>query len=76
MENEFYNFSRALQLIKEGAKLSRAGWNGRGMWIGLRRPDHNSEMSSGYLFISIVGGELVPWVASHGDLLAEDWFIA
>ncbi|MGE3703199.1 MAG: MW1434 family type I TA system toxin [Hyphomicrobiaceae bacterium] len=26
-----------------------------------------------YLYISIVTGELVPWVASNGDLLADDW---
>jgi hypothetical protein len=27
------NFSEALTLIKEGKKLARAGWNGKGMFI-------------------------------------------
>lgn len=26
-----------------------------------------------YLMLSTVDGELVPWVASQSDLLAEDW---
>jgi hypothetical protein len=33
-------------------------------------------MKRPYIYISIVTGELVPWVASHGDLLADDWSLA
>ncbi len=28
-----HNFSWALQKLKEGFKLQRSGWNGKGMWI-------------------------------------------
>ena len=28
-----FNFSYALALLKEGKKVCRTGWNGRGMWI-------------------------------------------
>lgn len=27
------SFSRALELLKEGSRLRRAGWNGKGMYI-------------------------------------------
>ena len=27
------NFGEALDLLKQGKKLSRDGWNGKGMWI-------------------------------------------
>lgn len=30
------NFSDALNAIKEGKRLARAGWNGKGMWIALQ----------------------------------------
>ena len=68
-------FSLALNYLKAGKKLSRSNWNGKGMWVELQRPDGNSKMTLPYLFISTVNGDLVPWVVSQTDLLAEDWFI-
>lgn len=29
------DFSEALKLLKQGKKLAREGWNGKGMWIAL-----------------------------------------
>ena len=68
------NFSEALRAIKKGERVSRIGWNGKGMYLELQTPDENSKMGKPYIFIKIVTDELVPWVASHGDLLADDWF--
>lgn len=34
--NPFHNFSEALDLIKSGHKMERAGWNGRGMFVVLQ----------------------------------------
>lgn len=68
------NFSEALEALKRGERVSRNGWNGMGMYVKLQKPDENSKMGKPYIFISIVTGELVPWVASHGDILADDWF--
>lgn len=31
------NFGQALELLKAGRKVSRAGWNGKGMWLALQR---------------------------------------
>lgn len=72
---EEFDFGRALAYLRDGGRVARKGWNGQGMWVALQVPDENSKMGRPYFYISIVSGELVPWVASNGDLLAEDWFI-
>ena len=63
----------AIQRMKEGAKVTRAGWNGAGQFLKLQVPDEHSKMRKPYVYISPVDGELVPWLASQTDLLAEDW---
>jgi hypothetical protein len=50
-------------------------WNGRGQFIELQVPDLNSKMSLPYIFIRTVQGDLVPWLASQTDMLANDWCI-
>ena len=67
------NFSEALSEVKGGNRIYRTGWNGKGQFIELRRPDENSKMSLPYLYITTVEGARVPWLASQTDLLAEDW---
>lgn len=32
------NFGQALELLKQGKKVARAGWNGKGMWLSLSGP--------------------------------------
>lgn len=66
-------FDAALFLLRQGKRATRRGWNGRGMWIALQRPDENSKMTLPYLYMSTVTGDLVPWLASQTDLLADDW---
>ena len=36
-----FDFSLALVALKEGKKVARAGWNGKGMWIALS-PGHDN----------------------------------
>lgn len=67
------NFASALAALLNDARATRQGWNGAGTWIALQRPDENSKMTRPYIYMSTVNGELVPWVASQTDLLAEDW---
>lgn len=69
------DFGYALDELNLGNKLSRHGWNGKGMYIALQVPDANSKMRRPYIYMVPVGGDLVPWVASQSDLLAEDWFV-
>lgn len=69
------NFGQALELLRAQAKVAREGWNGKGMWLALQVPDEHSKMSRPYVYMSTVDGDLVPWVASQTDLLAEDWSV-
>jgi hypothetical protein len=69
------DFSDALRAVKTGNRIARAGWNGPGQWVALQVPDENSKMGRPYLYISPVGGGLVPWLVSQTDLLAEDWYV-
>jgi hypothetical protein len=69
------DFSDALRRLKAGQRMSRINWNGPNQWIMLQTPDENSKMSLPYLFIRTVSGQLVPWLASQTDLLAEDWYV-
>ncbi len=66
-------FSTALELLKQGKRLTRQGWNGKGMYVEVQYPDANSKMGLPYIFMRPVTGHLVPWVASHTDLLTDDW---
>lgn len=66
-------FSEALIELKRGRKLCRTGWNGKNMWICLQIPDSGSKMTLPYIFMCTPETDLVPWVASQTDILAEDW---
>ena len=75
------NFGEALETLKRGGKVQRGGWNGKGMWLALQVPNEHSKMTLPYIFMSVgninrswaVPPDLVPWVASQADILAEDW---
>lgn len=68
------DFSEALKHLKNGEKVSRKGWNGKGMYIYLVEYENNQGYLP-YLQISTVDQERVPWVVSQTDLLASDWGI-
>ena len=69
------DFGQALTALKDGARLARCGWNGKNMFIELQRPDSKSKMTQPYVYICTAQGDLIPWVAPHSDLLAQDWLI-
>ena len=66
-------FDEAIKYLKQGGRVSRDGWNGKGMWLEVQRPDPDSKMSRSYIFMVTVDSQLVPWVASQSDLLCDDW---
>ena len=72
---EHFDFGFAVRALKDGQRVARAGWNGKGMWLALQVPDANSKMSLPYIYMNTVDGKLVPWLASQTDVLAEDWDI-
>jgi hypothetical protein len=93
VNNDDLDFQDALMHLKDGYRITRAGWNGKGMWLTLSpgcaelRPDRiwpeqiqdYANMHGGtaafrpYIMMLTAQGDFVPWVASHTDLLAEDW---
>lgn len=70
------NFGLALDELKSGKSVSRIGWNGPGQKLTIQTPDEKSKMTLPYIFIQTVQGDLVPWLASQTDMLAEDWKLA
>ena len=69
------SFSQALDALKQHFKVRREGWNGKGQELALQTPDEHSKMTLPYIYIKTVQGDLVPWLASQTDLLANDWEI-
>ena len=78
------NFGKALEALKEGKKVARKGWNGKGIYLELQNPDAHSKMTLPYIYIvttSLITDNpnapkgVVPWLASQTDMLAEDWIV-
>lgn len=82
------NFSRVLEHLKEGDKVARSGWNGKGMFLFLvpgstfvvNRPPllgiylEGTEIDyHAHIDMKTADDKVVPWLASQTDLLAEDW---
>ena len=67
------DFGKAIAALKSGKFVARQGWNGKGMWLGLQVPDAHSKMTLPYIYMKTAQDDLVPWLASQTDMLAEDW---
>ena len=53
----------------------RPGWNGREMFIKLKHPCIESDMTEPYIFMKTADEKLVPWLCSQTDALATDWTV-
>lgn len=84
------SFGHAIELIKQGHRLARKGWNGSGMFVYFvngsqfvvnRMPllgiyPEGTEVSyHPHVDMKTAQGDLVPWVASQTDTLADDWYV-
>ena len=98
-EEEFYSthkevvgmtFGEAIELLKQGKKVARSGWNGKGMFLFLvdgstfkvNRPPLLGIYPEGteinyqpHIDMKTADDTIVPWLASQSDVLAEDWNI-
>ena len=78
---QFLTFGDAIHFLKAGKRVARHGWNGKGMWLEMQRPDEHSKMTLPYLYLSYPNdsantpGARVPWLASQTDMLTEDWVV-
>lgn len=83
-------FGLAIEAMKKGAKLARAGWNGKGLFAYFVPPasypvqtgaakSHFGEGSlvpyNAYFSIKNVDDTVSTWVPSINDCLAEDWMV-
>lgn len=71
--NMVFNFSEALYYLKSGKKVSRTGWNGKGMYIEMQAVTSTSKMTKPYVFMSTAEKDLIPWLCSQADMFANDW---
>lgn len=85
------NFGDALAYVKAGKRVQREGWNGKGMFIFLvpgstftvnREPllsilgEDTQVNYHGHVDMKTADGQIVPWLCSQTDMLAEDWQMA
>ena len=75
MSDKLVGFDEVVIALKAGKKATCKRWNGKGMWIAGQFPDEHSKMSKPYLYIKTAEGDQVPWTASQGDILGDDWEI-
>ena len=82
-------FGLAVEALKKGQRVSRTGWNGKGMFLYWVSPgDYPPKMQAArdffggrdvpyrdYIAMKTVDDQVVPWVASQTDILAEDWMV-
>ena len=77
-------FGHAVEALKKGFKVARAGWNGKGMHVAyvtvalnLGKNEFNVEVTEQMSFMALKGvnGLHQPWNASQSDTTAEDWVI-
>ena len=83
-------FGDAIRFMKDGKRVSRTGWNGKGMFVYLVPPasypvqtgaakEFFGEGSlvpyNAYMAIKNVDGTVSTWVPSVNDCLAEDWLV-
>ena len=81
-----FDFGEAVRRLRIGHPVSRAGWNGKGMFL-YYVPENTYDAQTkvaqqhfgksvpyrGYIAMKTAQGDVVPWVASQSDVLADDW---
>lgn len=83
-------FGLAVEALKQGKRVARVGWNGKGMFLFLvagsrfqvNRPPLLGIYPEGttidycpHIDMRTADGKIVPWLASQTDVLAEDWVV-
>ena len=92
MENKitYMSFGGALEALKSGKKVARAGWNGSGMFaymvpgsqfqvnraplLGIY-PEGTEINYRPHIDLKTVDGSIATWAPSGSDVLAEDWHV-
>jgi hypothetical protein len=73
------DFGGALGALKDGLKVARAGWNGKGLSVCIIRAGNalnHGECMKDCFGLSDGNGSIQPgWVPSTGDCMATDWVV-
>ncbi|PGC57641.1 DUF2829 domain-containing protein [Bacillus wiedmannii] len=76
------DFGSALELLKQGERVARKGWNGKDMFLVLIAPHQynpdNEHLVAGlekspWVALKTADRKVIPWSASQSDMLANDW---
>lgn len=88
LEEKGLTFGQAIELLKAGKRVARAGWNGKGMFLFLVPgstftvnrppllgiyPEGTEVQYHAHVDMKTAQGYVVPWLASQADILSEDW---
>ena len=81
------DFGKAIELMKQGKKVQRKGWNGKNQYIELAtnisyinshgnliNVNHEAIGNKAIAFVGTSGVQL-GWLASQADMLAKDWIV-
>lgn len=76
-----FSFGDAIKYLKRGLKVSRKGWNGKGMYLFLADGEDltsylsegDFECASSVCMKTAQNTICVGWLASQADMLSEDW---
>ena len=89
-ETSGMSFGLAVEAMKKGMKVARAGWNGKGMFLFLVHgstfqvnrppllgiyPEGTTVNYCPHIDMKTADDKVVPWLASQTDVLADDWAI-
>jgi Protein of unknown function (DUF2829) len=84
------DFGDAIRALKDGKKVAREGWNGKGMFLFLVAgstfkvnrapllgiyPEGTEVNYHPHIDMKTAQGYVVPWLASQADMLSEDWVV-
>ena len=84
------DFGDAVRALKDGKKVARKGWNGKGMFLYYVPPGAYSPCTeiakslvnedglvpyAPYIAMKTAQGYVVPWLSSQTDILSDDWEI-
>lgn len=91
-ESGSLSFGHALVALKDGKRVARSGWNGKGMFLyhvpAASYPAQRNSRGTmigvfpddmvpygDYIAMKTAQNNVVPWLASQTDMLADDWCI-
>lgn len=85
------NFGKAIEALKNGKRVTRKGWNGKGMHLILIKgkcvhnaitecygdgvSEHTPKVLDSIAMYTAQKTLAIGWLASQADMLAEDWEI-